>query len=181
MSLWRMLDFLGSGLFGLMFKIMFMLLLFTFVLGIVFVLVLYWPFTVCMVVGLVLSEQMYKRLSKRLNIRLPAYFKITLLDFVHAFSEGDDELDAARSELKFKREKASAQLSSMRSALVSIDEQLDQVRTRRSLKTLFKRNPVDVSSRAVAALEAELSKPYWTSWVETASSSANGDWDKYMA
>ena len=181
MRLIRLFSSIGGGLIGFIFKLLLFMMLFVFIIAFVVLLVVYWPFTIALLIGLLLSEQMYKRVSKWLNIRLPKYFYINFVDFLSTFTHGDGEIEILRNELQQKRSKARKQLVDMENASHSIDAQLAQVKIKRSLKTLFARNAETVSPRAAKALAMELGKPRWTQYIEKANRSPNGEWDKLMA
>ena len=181
MSLFSILGEIGSGFIGFFLKLMIVLLSLVFFMGLVVALVTNWPFTICLIIGLLLSEQFYRRLSRKFNVRLPKYFYINIEDFLATFNEGDEDVSAIKADLISKRRIARKEVLDMKDALQSVDEQLGDIKTKRSLKTLFKRPISDISPRAAKALEMELGKPRWVQHIEKAGKSSNGEWDKLMA
>jgi len=176
LGLGRLLSLAGSGFLGIIFKIFIVLILITFILAGVVFFFIYAAFTFPMLIGIWLSETFYKRLNRRYDLRLPKYFYISFLDFLETFKTGEEDIDILREELSIKQLKAKKEVAEMREALQSIDEQLSQIKTKRNLKTLFKPSVADISPRTAKALEIELGKPRWSTYLDKTNKPDNVKW-----
>ncbi len=176
MGVLRTFNAIGDGLFGLVIKFIIIMLALVAIIGIGTALIVYWPFTVCFIIGMLISETMYHWLDKRLSIGLPEYFFININDFMATFSEGDELIEQTENELKAKHDTALQRLEEMREAVQSADTQLGKITSQRKLGTLFKRQTADVSPRLAKALEMELDKPTWASVIDKGVENDSG-WD----
>jgi len=171
---------MGEGILAFIFKLIFILAAIAFAMVLVVFLIQAWPFTVSFVIGILFCEIFYEKVSETTNIKLPDYFYINVEDFLQTFSQGDEEVERVRSDLEEKREAAEKDVAVMREALKSAEYQLEQVKAKRSLKNLFKRQPADISDRAAKALEMELGKPKWTQYIDEASQETSA-WERLLA
>jgi len=171
---------IGENVFSLIFKLILFMIVLAFGMIAVIMLVAAWPFTISLLVGLLLCETFYKKLSEATKVKLPDYFYVNIDDFLTTFNEGDEEAAQIRNELDLKREKAEADVIVMREALRSAEEQVEQIKARRSLKTLFKTQPSEISERAAKALEMELNKPRWSQYLEK-SRQDESEWENLFA
>jgi hypothetical protein len=170
-----------SGIFGLFFKLMIFLVLFAFaIVGVVMVFA-YWPFTISMIIGWVLSLPFYRRINKKMNLGLPDYFFTTLTDVFSIVYEGDEEIKVMREDMDDKLKQARKETQDMHNAVLSLQEEYDKIRKKRNLKSIFSEDPYDVSPRMIMALEMELGQPKWVECIKKASQEENGDWEKYRA
>jgi len=172
---------LGTGIFGFIFKIMFLMFVLAAALIIPIMLIIYWPFTIPLALGIFLSERFYRHANKTYGLRLPKYFYINVEDFLQTFHEGDAEVTAVQEELEHKKRKALKEVLEMEDASRSIDEQLSHIKTKRKLTSLFTREPTEMSARTAKALEMELGKPRWVQYIDKASKSSNGEWEQLYA
>lgn len=173
---------LGDGIFGFVIKIMLFFIVLAVVLGLLAALAVYWPFTICMLIGILFSSVVYKRLNKMFGLRLPRYFYFNINDFMVTFYHGQDIIDRKQLELNNKIIQAREQLQSILNAVKSLDEQLKQIKTAKSLKTLFKRDTIkDINPRLAAHLKAELGRPDWSIFLDKKNKNDNGDWEKFKS
>lgn len=159
---------MSESMFSLIIKMIVVLLVIAFAMVTVIMLISAWPFTISLLVGLVLCETFYRKVSESINCKLPEYFYIGIEDFLCTFSEGDERVEEVRADLEVKRQKAEQEVAVMHEALRSADEQLAQIKAKRSLKTLFGKSPSEISERAAKALEMELGKPRWAQYINKA-------------
>lgn len=172
---------MGEGFLSFFIKLFLILAVIAFAMVLVVFLIQAWPFTIALVVGLLLCELFYDWVEETVNIKLPDYFSINVEDFLQTFSQGDEEVEQVRMELDEKREAAEKDVAVMREAVQSAQHQLDQLKAKRSLKNMFKRQPAEISERAAKALEMELGKPKWAQYIDKASQEANGEWERLLA
>ena len=168
-----------NGLFKMFFKFFFWLIAFVILLATLVVLATNWPFAIMLMVGILLSDLFYKWFSKRFNLDLPDYFSINIVDFMSTFHEGDEEIEAVRREMDYKMQQAREKVEMMHNALLSIEDQFKDIKTKRSLKNLFSKSPEEISPRMAKALEMELGKPKWSQYIDKVNENENGDWNEY--
>ena len=168
-----------DGFFGMFIKFFFTIMAIALVIALFVTLATNWPFTVMLLVGMLLSNPFYKWMDKKYNMGLPEYFQISIVDFLATFHEGDEEVRAIGDEMDSALNKARADAEEMHNALISIEDQYKDIKTRRSLKTIFTKSPEDISPRMAKAIEMELGKPKWARFVDKVSENENGSWNKY--
>ena len=181
MGLMRFIGDMANGVLGFIFKLILVLLIIVFVLAVVAALIIYWPFTIMMLIGILLSPVVYKFLNRRFGLRLPKYFYYNVNDFFVTLNHGEEHIERKQMEVNEKIIQARQELQDMLNALDSLDEQLKQIETKKSLRTLFKPDVGDISPRAAKALEMELGKPLWSQHIDKVNQESNGDWTKYMS
>jgi len=173
---------LGNGIFGFIFKIMFMMLAIVFLLAMVVALVIYWPFTIALCIGLLLSPIIYRRLNRHLALRLPKFFYHDFQDLMVTLNHGEDQIARKQLDLNNKTIGARKHLEEMLIAVNSLEEQYKEIKAKRTLGTLFKKPMVELNPRAAKALEMELGKPKWAQYVDKMNKNgSNGDWEKYKS
>lgn len=176
------LSFIGKifdGAFGMFFKFLFLMIAFMLILALVIVLTVNWPFTIMLLIGILLSSIFYTHLDKRFNLQLPDYFKVSIEDFLATFNEGEEEVQNIRTQMNDALKQARAEAEDMHNALVSIEEQYKELKTKKSLKNLFTKSPEEISPRMAKAIEMELGKPKWAQHIDKVSESENGSWNGY--
>ena len=176
----RVFSGICNGFLGFFLKMFLILIAIIVILGFFISLASAWTFWVALIIGIVLSEQFYKRTAKHYHIRLPKYFNITILEFLQALTEGDEDYEMFLVRLAEKKQAAMADLDDMGNALLSVDEQLAQVKIKRKAGTLFKRQAYDISPRMAKIMENELGKPRWVVWKNKAAHVSNGGWNEYL-
>jgi len=179
MGIFAFADRCLTGIFGFIIKVFLMLLIIAFAVAGIVVFCAYWPFTVSLVIGLLLSLPFYRWIDERTGIGLPDYFFMTLHDLFSSLYEGDRDVEILQEELESKLKQARYETEQMHSAVLSLQEEYEKVKKKKSLKNLFSKDPYDISPRMAKALEMELGRPKWAEYVEKASQNENGDWEKY--
>lgn len=180
MTILGFIEGLGNTFLGFTFKLLLYMIAIVAIMGISLALVINWPFTVAMIVGLVISEEFYRRFSKRFHTRLPDYFRFNINDLFLAFNEGDEEFNAQMEDMRQKESNARRQLTGMKEAVVSTKKQLEDIKTKGSLGKLFKKPKIEVDSRMATALELELEKPRWASKLDDMRRQ-DTDWESLMS
>ena len=171
----------GNGLMALFLKIILVMIFLLALIAIPVFMIMYWPFTIPFIIGLLFSEKMYRTMNRQLKLRLPKYFYINFQDFLQTLREGDEQLSLTKQDLENKKAKALKEAVDMEEALESIEQHLSHIKVKRDLKTLFKPSVKDISPRAAKALEMELDKPRWTEAIDKASRQTNGEWKEFLA
>jgi len=180
MSLIHGFERLGEGLFSMFFKLMVLMIAFAFGMALVVILAVYWPFTAGLFIGLLGCELFYKQLENIINVKFPEYFHINVSDFFATFTEHDEDVKAVELELQDKNDKAERMVMEMKDASQSASEQLEKVRVRGNLKTLFRSHPADISPRYAKSLEMQLGKPKWATHIEKESEKRQ-EWNDLLA
>lgn len=181
MGLMNFFGNLGNSFFGFIIKMLIILIAIVFALALVVILAVNWPFTFGIIIGLLFSPIVYKRLNRQFALRLPEFFYHNIQDLMVTFRHGQDRINVKQLELNDKMIKAREHLQEMMNATNSIEEQLRQVKTKRSLKTLGKRTPSQINPRAAQALENELGKPLWSQFLDKNNKNGNGNWEKFKS
>jgi len=172
---------LGNSFFGLIIKLIIILLVIVFVLALIVVLAVNWPFTAALIIGLLFSPIIYRRLNRQFALRLPKFFYHDIQDLMVTFRHGQERIDVKQLELNNKMIKAREHLQEILNATNSIEEQLKQVKTKRSLKTLLKKPASQINPRAAQALENEFGKPLWSQFLDKNNKNGNGNWEKFKS
>ena len=172
---------MGDSLLSFFLKIILVMVAIAFGIAFIAILAVNWPFTISLVICIILSEPFYKKVKESTNLKLPWYFSLNIEDFLVTFTQGDEEIDQLRHELDEKKEMAEREVAVMREALRSAENQLEQIKAKRSVGNLFKRQPEEISERVAKALEMELGKPMWTQYINKANQEANSEWEDLLA
>jgi len=180
MSALRFIEDLGNTFLGFFFKLFIYLIAIVMILGISVALVINWPFTIALIVGLVLSEEFYKRFSKHFHIKLPEHFKMNISDLFLTFHEGDEYFEVQIQDQQQKLSDARRQLTEMKEAVLSSKNQLEELKTKRSLGKLFKKPKIEIDSRMATAIELQVDKPRWASKLDEMHRQ-DTDWEAFMA
>ena len=169
----------ADGIFSMIVKFFIIILAIVLVVALLVTLAADWIFTVMLMIGILFSNSFYKWIDKKLKLELPEYFQISIEDFLSTFREGDEEVRMMGNMMDEALRKARAEAEDMHNALISMEDQYKNIKTKRSLKTLFAKEPEDISPRMAKALEMELGKPKWTQYIDKISEDENGSWNKY--
>ena len=118
----KFLEKMGNGLMGFFFKLLFGLILILVIILFVIGLITYWPFVIGLVVGLLLSAQMYKILDKQFQLNLPEMFFWGFGEIVEAAMSDEEQIENTKIELKQKKSEALIELEKMEQKVTNIQK-----------------------------------------------------------